>query len=219
MAREKKIDRLYEYDQTLASKNVLLAKVLDALALEGVIRPDAVPLILQMRAKDCVVVDGEISLDATDMETAVRRMAVRMPLLAPPADYVNPDKERRERLMEEAKQGSVQSLGYLYKDFVQRLGERAGEAAFKQWQADQGVVKIGKSATGINAANEAALKAAEGDDGNLFRKLRTPDGAIDRTVEAAIGAYTEAHGFAATKKMADEAGVGLSGLPLRRFGT
>lgn len=219
MSKEKSIDRLYEYDATLASRNILLAKVCDALVLEGVIRPDAVNLILQMKAHECVVANGEVSLDNTDLETAVRRMAVKMPLLAPPVDYVDPEKDRRERWKEEAKAGSVQALGFVYKDFVERLGERGGEAAFKQWQAEVGATKIGKPATGVNAAAEAALKAVDSTkpEDTMFLRLRpVAGGPVDKAVEAEISRYTDQHGFASTKRKADEQGRNLSGHELRR---
>ncbi len=218
MTKETDVEKLYhEYNSSTASKNLLLARTCERLVLEGVLRADALELVLQMKGHECLVADGQITLDNVDLETAVRRMVAKMPLLAPPADYVNPDVERRKKLEEESKAGSVTSLGLLFKDYVDRLGPIAGEAQFKKWQAEQGVT-TGKPATGINAALKAAEHALDHPD-NPFLRLRK-NGVVDKAVELEIGEITRTKGFSETARLAKEAGTNLSGhpLPQRRFG-
>jgi hypothetical protein len=55
---------------------------------------------------------------------------------------------------------------------------------------------------------------------NPFSRLRLPDGSINREAEREIAAITETKGFGETKRLADAAGVNLSGHPLpgRRYG-
>jgi len=208
-----KIDDLYEYEKTGASKNILLDIACKKLVLEGVLRADAMPLVLKMKSHECVVSEGEVFLDGVDLDTALRRLIAKMPLLARPVDEVDPVSEQRAKWEMEAKAGSVQSLGYLYRDYVQRLGPVAGKAQFKQWQAEQGVV-AGQKAKAMNGAVDDAGRIVDGK--NPFTRLRSVTGQIDKMAEAEIAEYTRTHGFAATKKLADEAGVNLSGHPLQR---
>ncbi len=49
---------------------------------------------------------------------------------------------------------------------------------------------------------------------NPFTRLRLPDGSVNKEAEREIAAVTENQGFAETKRLADAAGVNLSGHPL-----
>jgi hypothetical protein len=60
----------------------------------------------------------------------------------------------------------------------------------------------------------ANRKALDYTGDNPFTRLRLPSGAVNKEAELEIAEITKNRGFAETKRLADEAGVNLSGHPL-----
>jgi hypothetical protein len=60
----------------------------------------------------------------------------------------------------------------------------------------------------------ANRKALDYTGDNPFTRLRLPSGAVNKEAEAEIAEITRTQGFAETKRLADAAGVNLSGHPL-----
>jgi hypothetical protein len=175
-------------------------------------RPEAVADLHELYKDKCLVHDNEVTLNGRSLDDAVGELIRKRPLWRPPVD--DPSINARKELESEALAGSVQAHGAMWTAFTEQWGKTVGDQKYRDWCREHAAAP-GKKANGAAAGGEEHRP----DETNLFLRLRTPAGTVDKAVEREIGEYTRIHGFAATKKLADEAGTNLSGLPLpsRRF--
>jgi len=149
-----KVDDAYKQAQFDAvDRNELLWRALDKAALKGKLRPDAIQLLHDMYADKVKIINGEITLFHLDLAEGVDEVIARMPLVQPPKD--GPAIAERERVEQEALQGSVAAHGAMWKRFFAQAGgnERLGDAAYREW------CDTNKAKPGLKAAVEVANKA------------------------------------------------------------
>ena len=148
-----KFDDTYNKQFDNADRNELLWRALDKAVLQGKLRPDAVQLLHGLYADKCKVVDGDVTLLNLDLPEAVDAIIERMPLVQLPKD--DPTVNERERVEQEALQGSVAAHGAMWKRFVAESGgnEKLGDAKYQLWCA------ANKAKPGLNAAVNGAEKS------------------------------------------------------------
>lgn len=178
----------------------------------GDLKVSALDAMVKLYGPQVVVTDGSVSLHGMDLDEACTEIVKKTPdLWAAPADQKDPVLEAEEAAKALALSGSVSGHGALYRMWESRFGEVEATRRYNAWKAEHGV-EPGKP----SALNGAVGHAKKIDEKNPFLHLRTATGQIDKSVEQQIADYTRQHGFAATKKLADEAEVNLSGFPLQR---
>ncbi len=177
----------------------------------GDLKVSALDAMVKLYGPQVIVTDGSVSLNGMDLDEACTEIVKKTPdLWAAPADQKDPVLEAEEAAKALALSGSVSGHGALYRMWESRFGEVEATRRYNAWKAEQGV-EPGKP----SALNGAVDHAKKIDEKNPFVRLRV-NGVVVKAVADEIAEHTRLHGFAATKKLADEAGVNLSGLPLRK---
>jgi len=195
MTGKTNIDELYleKFD-----KVELWTRTLERAALNGRLRADAIPILEKMYASQCKIVDNEITLLGLPLADAADQIIERMPLVQPPRD--DPAIAERERIEQEALQGSLAGHGAMFRRFTAQAGgdERQGEIAYNEWCA-KNKAKPGKKADAAPVNGELAaadLKVAGGD--NPFSAAgwsKTRAGALYRADPALCARLSKAAGF------------------------
>ncbi len=193
-------------------ENLLWYRACQRSVLRGELKASALDAVVQLYGPKVVVADNSVTLNGHEtLDEAIADIVRKAPdLWAEQGDHVDPVAEAEKAAEALALAGSVSGHGALFRQWEQRFGKVEAERRYAAWKLAH-AAEPGKRAA-VNAAVDDAKKKT--DPTNLFSKLRTAAGTIDRAVEAQIGEYTRIHGFAATKKLADEAGTNLSGVPL-----
>ena len=206
MSGTKEIDKLY---LERLDRNELLLQAAERAVLRGEMRPEAVADLHELYKDKCLVHDNEVTLNGRSLDDAVGELIRKRPLWRPPVD--DPRINARKELESEALGGNVQAHGALWTQFTEQWGKTTGDLKYRQWCAEHAAAP-GKKANGAADKGDDVRP----DDRNPFTRLRTPAGTIDRAAEQEIAEITRTKGFAETKRLATEAGMNLSGFPLRR---
>jgi hypothetical protein len=192
-------------------ENLLLYRACQRSVLRAELKPAALDAFVGLYAAKVVVCDNSVTLNGQGLDEAIAEVVRKAPeLWAQPADQVDQVLSAEKAAEALALEGSVTAHGSLLRMWEQRYGKVEAERRYVAWKLAHAAEPGRRSA--VNGAVDDAKKKV--DPTNLFSRLRTAAGTIDRAVEAQIGEYTRIHGFAATKKLADEAGTNLSGQKL-----
>lgn len=186
-------------------KNELLNQALDRAVLRGVLRVDAVKDALDLYGSKCLVdaTSMSVTLNGLPLDEAVSKIIESRPLWKPTGP--NPATVAQQELEAACIAGDVTAHGKLWRSL--------GQTAYDAWCRDH-AAKPGKAAVPPNNNDEGG----EVDPKNPFVGLRDTAGKVDPVKRETVAALIKNSGIAVASKLAREAGVTLSGHPLRKAG-